>query len=308
MEGVVARRGDGEVEGPEVAAHRKRRVQQHDLGRDLESRPDPRLQRRDLQVRLGAEPLQNRCGRDVDGTPLTEVDERRRPVRIEPESPCGAPAGEQLGAIEIDHRIDLDRLGAAGNRRAFVSVSGELTGLEHGVEGTAASERRRRRPGPPQRSAAPDRTRCPGGREDVRERPVGMDAVEDDEVRPLVGEQLLEAVTQAHVPLPVGARGRAPVGGEVLSAKAGLDDDADGLREREEDRLDALRQAPGDRHRPVQMAEPRPVARREEDLRLALPGSSGAPRAHAPGSRASAAASVGATWLPSRSSSATARR
>ena len=58
----------------------------------------------------------------------------------------------------------------------------QLARLEDGVESARALQRRRRGAGAPHRSPDPDRRGRPGGGQHVRERPVGMDPVEDDDI------------------------------------------------------------------------------------------------------------------------------
>jgi hypothetical protein len=172
---------------------------------------------------------------------------------------------KQLAAVEQDDRADASRLGATLHGRPAVGGSGELAGLEHRVECPGALQRRLRRALPPHRPPAPDRGRRPGAAEHVGERPVGMDAVEDDRVGPLLVDELLEHRPQPQVPGPVGARARPAIGGEVVDVVALRSDGRGGLREREEGWLVAAGEAAGDRHRPVQMPEARPVAGREQD-------------------------------------------
>jgi hypothetical protein len=196
----------------------------------------------------------------------------RRP-RLEPERALGLLPRQHLELVAEHDRVDAHRLVAPRDGQPRVVVGGQLAGLEHEVERGGEGEDRPPASRAPQRPPGPHLGQ-PGDRgHRLERRRVGVGAVEHEYRGTGVGEDAREPRPQAPAPLEVGSGARGVVGAQVLDQEPLLADNRRRGRQGQEQRLDAGREPPRDRHAAGQVPQPRPVTGHEEH-----PGRPGARR------------------------------
>ena len=169
------------------------------------------------------------CGRRR-GRPRRPARASTSAVRRAGSSPSSR-GGRSRGSSSSRSRKTIGRTRLASRRRPTVgpasAVSASSPGSRTASKAPARRSGARRAAGPPHRPPAPDRRRRAAGAQQVGQRPVGMDAVEDDEIGLALGEDLLEHRPRRRFQARSVPEAGPPVGREVVDVPAlGRDDRA----------------------------------------------------------------------------------
>ncbi len=104
VEGVVARGGDGEIEGAVEAADRVGRLEVDDAVRNPQARRQARFERHHLDLGMLRKLRERALYGLIELRALAERDQRVGAVGVEPELLLGRPPLQQLTGIEVDDR------------------------------------------------------------------------------------------------------------------------------------------------------------------------------------------------------------